>query len=373
MNMNSNGLNNDINFNFNFNGNGNGNGNNDNSLADFETIRKDHDGDDDDDDYVDDSNNNYDYSLNLREDKISNTDIYKRYLNNPNNIINNNINMLNVGQREAPKNLPNEFFVQPQLDNNFINPIIIPIKLKINSNGSTINDCFLYNLKETIITPEIIASTLSLDLDLHKNTESLIITQIKDQIQTFNELINNPNNLIINQFLSNETEFHVILDISCNLGEDFFTDKIEWNLLDTFITPEIYSKTVVSDLGLKPEFENVIAVSVYEEIYKFKKELIENPQQLSQTIDSLPFFNLVISSEVFNNNSNIGGNNSNNGNNNNTDNIVQGLRYDLRKYGEEFSPTIEKLSEWEIEKRETEKERNLRRRKRETLKFAGMR
>ncbi|KGK35070.1 hypothetical protein JL09_g5772, partial [Pichia kudriavzevii] len=51
---------------------------------------------------------------------------------------------------------------------------------------------------------------------------------------------------------------------------------------------------------------------------------------------------------------------------------VQGLRYDVRKYGEEFVPSVEKLSEWEIEKRETEKERNLRRRKRETLRVSGI-
>ncbi|GME73998.1 unnamed protein product [Ambrosiozyma monospora] len=50
---------------------------------------------------------------------------------------------------------------------------------------------------------------------------------------------------------------------------------------------------------------------------------------------------------------------------------LQGLRYDTRKYGDEFRPHLETLSEWEIEKRETEKERNQRRRKRETMRVGG--
>lgn len=73
---------------------------------------------------------------------------------------------------------------------------------------------------------------------------------------------------------------------------------------------------------------------------------------MSQNIDSLPFFNLINPDDA-------------------SRSIVQGIRYDTKKYGEEFSPTVEKLSEWEIEKRETEKERNLRRRKRETLRVVS--
>lgn len=291
----------------------------------------------------------------VSEDPNAAYDIYRNLILNSNS--HSVINLSNFqGNKEAPKSLPPLNFTPQQVLTNARNPqepfTNIPIKLKINANGAAINDTFLWNLAETLVTPELYASMLAQDLDLNKATETIIITSIKEQIQQYKDLLSNPNNAIVDQFLANQREFHVVLDIATNIGEDFYTDKIEWDLLDTTTTPEIFARTVVEDVGLKPEFETAIACAVYDEIFKFKRELLENPQQLSQNIDSLPFFNLV-----------------------NKDDLElarwQGIRFDPRKYGEEFSPSVEKLSEWEIEKRETEKERNLRRRKRETMRVAG--
>ena len=302
----------------------------------------------DDDDYVEDDDEKNDATY---EDPNAAFDIYRNLILNSNN---SSINLSNYhGNKEAPQELPRIVFTPFEVLSNSATPeVIIPIKLKINTSGAVINDCFLWNLNETLVTPETHASIMSQELDLARNTESSIANQIKDQIQSYKDLLANPNNAIIDQFLSNEKEFHVVLDISANIGEDFYTDKIEWNLLDDTYTPEMFAKSVCNDIGLKPEFETAIAVAIYEEIYKFKRELIENPQQVSQNMDSLPFFNLINPDDA-------------------SKSIVQGLRYDTKKYGEEFSPTVEKLSEWEIEKRETEKERNLRRRKRETLRVVS--
>lgn len=322
----------------------------DNSTNNYNNINLNNEnGDDDDDEYFDDDDN--DKNDATYEDPNAAFDIYKNLILNSQNT---SINLSHFhGNKEAPTKLPKISFTPFEiLSNSSLPEIIIPIRLKINTNGAVINDCFLWNLNENLITPEIFASIMSQELDLNRNTESIIFNQIKDQIQSFKDLFANPNNAIIDQFLLNEKEFHVILDISANIGEDFFTDKIEWNLLDNSFTPEMFAKSVCNDIGLKSEFETAISVAVYEEIYKYKRELIENPQQVSQTIDSLPFFNLINPDDA-------------------SKSINQGLRYDTKKYGEEFSPTVEKLSEWEIEKRETEKERNLRRRKRETLRVVG--
>lgn len=323
--------------------NDNNNNNNDITNNDFINDNKDND-----EDYVDDDDERKDATY---EDPNAAYDIYRNLILNSNN--NSKINLSHFhGNKEAPTELPNINFTPQQILENINEDLIIPIKIKINTSGAIINDSFLWNLNDNLTTPELFASIISQELDLHRNTEALIVNQIKDQIQSYTDLLANPNNAIIDQFLLNEKEFHVVLDISANIGEDFYTDKIEWNLLDKSITPEIFAKSVVSDIGLKPEFETAISIAIYDEIYKFKRELIENPQQVSQNIDSLPFFNLINQDMALNS-------------------IVQGLRYDIKKYGEEFSPSIEKLSEWEIEKRETEKERNLRRRKRETLRVVS--
>lgn len=284
-------------------------------------------GDDDDEDYVDDE---YYY------DMLSSAAAANR------------VNA-SAGNKEAPKKLPDIVLDigSEEVVSGLVSQVI-PIKVKVTTNGAVVNDRFLWDLNDPTTTPELFVSILADELDLSRNAESMVLSQMKEQIQTYRDLFANPNNTIIDQFLSNEKEFHVVLDVSTNIGEDFFTDKVEWDLLDSSLTPERFADTVVSDLGLKPEFRTAIAVALYEEMYKLKKELIENPQQVSQYIDSLPFFNLAQPGKV------------------------QGLRYDVKKYGEEFTPSVERLSEWEIEKRETEKERNLRRRKRETLRVAGV-
>ncbi|GMM28029.1 Sfh1 protein [Martiniozyma asiatica (nom. inval.)] len=284
------------------------------------------------------------------EDPIAAYDIYKSLWNTSQP----NINLQNhLGNREAPKELPEMVFNEEENIANAKQPEkIVPIKVAITTNGVVIKDQFLWNINDQLIQPETFAYIMCQELDVAKNVESQMVTQIRDQIQAFEELFSNPNNQIIDQFLANEKEFHVVLDISVNIGEDFFTDRVEWNLMDSSFTPEMFAETVVSDLGLKKEFETAIAYAVYDEIYKVRRELVENPQQVSQYIDTLPFFNLVHQKADVNDATKL---------------IVQGLRYDRKKHGEEFSPSVEKLSEWEIEKRETEKERNLRRRKRETM------
>lgn len=290
----------------------------------------------------------------VSEDPHAAYDVYRNIILNSNT--HSTINLANLqGTREAPKTpatLLANATPQEIITNASLEYTVIPLKVKIDANGASINDFCLWNIEESLITPEIYASTLAQDLDLNKSTEALIAASIKDQIQQYRELFTNPNNAIVDQFLANQKELHVVLDIATNIGEDFYTDKIEWDILDKTTTPEMFARTVVQDVGLRPEFETAIACSLYDEIYKFKRELLENPQQLSQNIDSLPFFNLINKDDL-----EIG--------------TWQGVRFDPRKYGEEFSPSVEKLSPWEIEKRETEKERNLRRRKRETMRVAG--
>lgn len=229
--------------------------------------------------------------------------------------------------------------------------LIVPVKLNVHHNGLIIRDSLLWNLNDSL-TPETFAAVMVEDLELTKAVESTIVQQIQDQIDQYTEIFQHPNNSLIDQFLINEGEFHVVLELSVYIGEDFFTDRVEWNLLDKSFTPEMFAKEVVRDMCLRREFETAIAFAIYEEIYKIKREIVESPQQIQQYIDSLPFFNLVHQPSRVDDASKL---------------CFQGVRYDKKKLGEEFGPFLEKLSEWEIEKRETEKERNLRRRKRETM------
>lgn len=273
-------------------------------------------------------------------------DIYRGIINN------NHMNYQTAGAKMAPQQF-NELltpFTNSTLPKK--PEAIVPIKLNVTHNGLVLRDSILWNMNDELLTAETFASLMVEDLDLTKSVETAIVGQINDQLDQYEELFSHPNNQIIDQFLQNEGEFHAVLELSVYIGEDFFTDRVEWNFTDDLYTPEIFAKGIVQDMSLRREFETAIAFSVYEEIYKIKRELVDNPQQITQYIDTLPFFNLVNQSMKVDDASQLS---------------VQGIRYDKKKHGEEFSPSLERLSEWEIEKRETEKERNLRRRKRETM------
>lgn len=288
-----------------------------------------------------------DGDLNYEDNGNVGMDIYRGIINN------NHMNYQTAGAKMAPQELNEGLIPFTELQQAQQQPdVIVPIKLNVTHNGLVLRDSILWNVSDEMLTAETFANMMVEDLDLTKSVETTIAAQINDQLEQYQELLSHPNNQIIDQFLQNEGEFHAVLELSVYIGEDFFTDRIEWNFLDEYYTPEMFAKDIVRDMSLRREFETAIAFSVYEEIYKIKRELVDNPQQITQYIDTLPFFNLVHQSSKVDDASKLS---------------VQGIRYDKKKLGEEFSPSLERLSEWEIEKRETEKERNLRRRKRETM------
>ncbi|GMF82508.1 unnamed protein product [[Candida] boidinii] len=105
-------------------------------------------------------------------------------------------------------------------------------------------------------------------------------------------------------------------------------------------------------MSLPREFKSSIAASLHELILKYKLEFLSNEQLLLYNNQNLPNSN-----EVYQSNINIEGIYSNH----------QGLRYDLKTLGKSWIPNVEILTQWEIEKREIERERNIRRLKRESM------
>lgn len=265
-----------------------------------------------------------------------------------NRYYNQQVNLSKFQGKEAPivksRNLFTEF---QKLTNMEVPQENVPIRIKIDTGGILMKDLLIWNINETLVTPEMFATVMTEELDLPKSAENSLVNQIEDQLKNYREILATPIPL-----LQQQKEFHVILDLSINLGEQFYSDRIEWNMLDNNVTPEMFAEGVVEDMCLTREFVNAIAFSIYDELMKVRKDLIENPQQIPQYTESLPIYNYVYESPTTNGYGME---------------KLQGLRYDARRGGEEFCPKLENLTEWEIERRETEKDRNMRRRKRETL------
>lgn len=215
--------------------------------------------------------------------------------------------------------------------------VLIPIKLNIeyNAGASKLIDFFMWNINETLLSPEQFASLLCSDLELPNVVHLEIVDSINKQIEDY-DFVNNLQ-------LPSGAEFHVVIELSVNLDKKLYEDKFEWDLKLDAITPEEFAETVVADLGLSLEFKPAIAHGLHEMILRLKKEILDGSynhelhkyQQLA---------GLIFEKSVR-------------------------IRTDssLHNGNAVWEPFLEILSPWEIEKREIERERNSRRLKRENL------
>lgn len=211
-------------------------------------------------------------------------------------------------------------------------PIIIPVALNIENNGVKIIDHFTWNINDPSMTPEEFANIYCQDLDLQNNAalNQQIVNAISDSIKEYETVAS----IKFNQ------DFQILVNLTCHLQDYFLEDNFQWNLNDPSLTPELFSEILVTDLGLKREFLPIITYSLYDTILKVKKEYLEgNSSNTSTTATNL------------NNEAAFG--------------YLAGVRLNLDDLGENWAPRIELLTPEEIQRKEIEKERKLRRLKRE--------
>jgi len=150
--------------------------------------------------------------------------------------------------------------------------------------------------------------------------------------------------------------YRCVISLSLNLQNRLFTDKFEWSLLHPPGFPEIFAKQTCADLGLSGEWVPALAHSIYEAVLKMKKEVCENGGSIFGIVGS----GVHAWGEVDNEVAEV-----------HADGTLAmgegaGWRYDHERLGDEWEPRIEVLSKDEIEKREGDRERQLRRMRRET-------
>jgi hypothetical protein len=138
--------------------------------------------------------------------------------------------------------------------------------------------------------------------------------------------------------------YRCIVTLNINLMNRLYTDKFEWSLLHPPGFAEMFAKTTCADLGLSGEWVNAMTHSIYEAVLRLKKEACENG-------------GLVGDGEIDNDAVEPA--------------IGAGWRYDQEHLCDEWEPKVEILSPEEIEKREGDRERQIRRLRRETARFSS--
>lgn len=138
--------------------------------------------------------------------------------------------------------------------------------------------------------------------------------------------------------------YRCIVTLNINLMNRLYSDKFEWSLLHPPGFAEMFAKVTCADIGLGGEWVAAMTHAIYEAVLRIKKEACENG-------------GLVGDGEIENDAVDPA--------------IGAGWRYDHEHLCDEWEPKVEILSKEEIEKREGDRERQIRRLRRETARFSS--
>ncbi|KXJ89233.1 hypothetical protein Micbo1qcDRAFT_189774 [Microdochium bolleyi] len=142
--------------------------------------------------------------------------------------------------------------------------------------------------------------------------------------------------------------YRCIVNLNVNLSSQLYTDKFEWSLLHPPGTAEAFAKVTCADLGLGGEWVPALTHAIYEAVLRLKKEACESGGLVAGwggLGNELP--------------------------NDAAHGEDAGWRYDPEHLADMWEPKIEYISKEEIEKREGDRERQLRRLRRETARFSS--
>ncbi|KAI1377589.1 SNF5-domain-containing protein [Hypoxylon crocopeplum] len=148
--------------------------------------------------------------------------------------------------------------------------------------------------------------------------------------------------------LNHDDTYRCIVSLNVNLSSQLYTDKFEWSLLHPPGTAEAFAKVTCADLGLSGEWVPALTHAIYEAVLRLKKEACEAGGLVTGWG--------AMGSE-FPNDAAHGAD--------------AGWRYDPEHLADEWEPKVEVLSKEEIEKREIDRERQIRRLRRETARFSS--
>ncbi|KAI2627193.1 hypothetical protein GGS21DRAFT_258242 [Xylaria nigripes] len=142
--------------------------------------------------------------------------------------------------------------------------------------------------------------------------------------------------------------YRCIVTLNLNLASEVYTDKFEWSLLHPPGTAEAFAKVTCADLGLSGEWVPALTHAIYEAVLRLKKEACESGGLVAGWG--------AMGSELPNDAAH---------------GATAGWRYDPEQLADSWEPKIETLSKEDIEKREVDRERQIRRLRRETARFSS--
>lgn len=212
--------------------------------------------------------------------------------------------------------------------------ILVPIRLQIEQDGYKYRDDFTWNLNEKLIKPEKFAEIICFENKLPPSFIPAITESMNQQLEEFIPFTPSPD----------IEELRMIIKLDITIDGISLIDQFEWDINCSANSPELFAETMAAELCLSNEFKVRIAHAIREQIAWFVYEL------------RLSGYDFTSKDKIFD------------------PILIECLGPDL-KYGEcfrtvesteNYTPIISELDESDLQKHEHNKEREDRRRRRQS-------
>ncbi|KAI3388943.1 hypothetical protein SNEBB_006767 [Seison nebaliae] len=158
---------------------------------------------------------------------------------------------------------------------------LVPIRLDLDIDGEKLRDSFTWNRNEKIVTPELFAETICDDIDLSPTLFiPAIATSIRQQVEATTAAAVTAATTVKER---NEQDQRVVIILNIQVGNVCLQDRFEWDLANPLNSPEQYATVMAAELGLSGEFVTAISYSIRAKLAWHQRTLafVEAPPALT--------------------------------------------------------------------------------------------
>ncbi|MCJ1293280.1 Chromatin structure remodeling complex protein sfh1 [Xylographa carneopallida] len=210
------------------------------------------------------------------------------------------------------------------------------------ANGVTVKTIQAANSRDQSITPADLAPSTPTSNTANSNSQTHGHASPNGAITNVT-VTATPLHSTASDFHNPDDTYRCIITLNINLLNKLYTDRFEWSLLHPPGIAEIFAKQTCADMGLAGEWVPAMTHAIYEAVLRLKKEACES----GGLVGGGEIDNLALEGQE------------------------AGWRFDHEHLADEWEPKVETLSKEEIEKREGDRERQIRRLRRETARFSS--
>jgi hypothetical protein len=226
---------------------------------------------------------------------------------------------------------------------------LCPIRLELELNQHKLRDVLVWNVYEPIISiqafSEVLCQDSHLPLEFSKLIEGSMMEQIEDYIKYGEETLVQLKTLSDQGKILPELTVDIVIDIT--IGNVNLEDKFSWDILSPHNDPELLAQLTCQDLGLGGEFITCYAHSIREQSFIYLKSL-----KLIDHDFTSPYIHEIDLQRCF----------------------LPAPQRSIRSVHEvgTYTPMLTELSPFELDRMEKDREREYRRKRRQTRSRRGV-